>query len=95
MGPVSQRSTIRMQQTTKTLPFYLLYSRQPLLFRDPNKVLSVNTPPGDSAEHIQLLQSVCQEAAIASYERSCTEKGKWDDIVVPHTLDKGDRTGGA
>ena len=49
-----------------------------------------NRPPANSAECIRLLQSTRQEAAIASYKRACIEKEKRDDLVVPHTLDKGD-----
>jgi hypothetical protein len=70
-------------------PFYLLHGREPHLFGDSNRALSVDTLPANSAERIRLLQSAGQEAAIASYKWSRIEKGKQDDLV-PHMLDKGD-----
>jgi hypothetical protein len=60
---------IQTHTTTKTSPFYLVYDKHPHLLGDQNYSLPVDAT-AEFEEHIRVIQSARQVAAIARYNHA-------------------------
>ena len=80
---------IRSHSTMKTSPFYLLYGIHPHLLGDQNTALSIDSEPAPHDDRFKLLQSMRNEAAVATYERALKDKSGRDKLTKPHRLEEG------
>ena len=81
---------IRTHTTTRVLPFYLVYGRQPHLLGDRNRALAANAEAAGHEDRIRVVQSARQEAARATYERAVKAKKARDEVMEVHSLQEGD-----